>query len=293
MKRHFCTISACLALAGCATGPQPAGYADGSKTVNTPDLLFQSTQKALKFTSTGGGPPIVYLGDVQVDWRTTSDPNVIILQMNGVDIPMNWDSTKHKYLDDSGKKALAPLFGGISADGQLMLSLFTIDNSAANTDHLGFSVAGLATRPSEMPTTGSATYSGSHGAPAIGSFWIVHGTSGNTYANAATNLTADFAAGSISGTMVLTDTSYSTPGFEIPAGGTTLTLNPAAISGNAFSGNWTGNLADLHLSSLGTADYQGAFYGVSAADVGGTLSGQGISADGTTPAWIVGVFMGQ
>ena len=251
-------------------------------------------------TALDSGYKMPILESSQLTLIPTADPTVMILRDGGTDITLHKNPYSSEFSGGTATKAyiIRQLPGGIATDKQMALAHFEVIDSASvggdlyNINKLGFSVYGLETNPADMPTSGSATYSG------IGKVTIVHGLgnsgSGITDANATTSLTADFGAGTISGSMLLTE-GHSNGGMSIPAGGTTLTMNPAAISGNGFSGTWSAsNLADLHLGSLDTANYQGNFYGNGASDVGGILTGSGYSAlPGIHGALIYGGFMGQ
>ena len=299
MNKAIRTISACLAVAGCATGTSappgtgtggpPSGYADGSKTINSQGVTFTSDGSAVTYTACGtpGCYQISSVGAKQFTWHRTSDPNVIVIQLDGVEKTLTWDPSTKRY--DSGPFGVyvEPVPGGTSTDGQLMLTAMRSWN-----DLEGMGISGLQTAPGNMPASGGASYYG------VGRVTVFHGgnfqTGKKTRADATTVLDVDFSAGTFSGTLDLTESGNSSFGYEIPAGGTVLTLLPGTISGNGFSGNWTGNLADLHLSALNSATYQGAFFGPSANDVGGTLSATGTSALSTpSQAWIVGGFMGE
>ncbi|MGE4411844.1 MAG: transferrin-binding protein-like solute binding protein [Sphingobium sp.] len=141
---------------------------------------------------------------------------------------------------------------------------------------------------SDMPTTGSATYSGN----AIG--YVVdpasasaYGTAGRFYGDA--TLTADFAGNSLSGSIA-NNTVYSIgDGQETLAIGA---MNDVAltgtISGNSYSGtatasSGTGNMFDIG-GAVGTLE--GAFYGSGAAETSGTFSLEG-GANGVT---VIGSF---
>ena len=300
MKKAISLTAACLAIAGCAAvtnntsggGPNPppgSGYANGSSSVATPNIGLGWTGAGITTQASSPSSTITGVGPLQVTLTTTSDPNVMILRVGGTNITLNKNLATGDFYDSSLAYGVHLVPGGSTSDGQMVLAL--VNANLFGTGQAGLGVYGLPTYPGQMPTAGNATYSGA------GMVVVDHGTNSatvnTTSANATTTLNANFSAGTISGSMSLTELASST-GFAIPAAGTTLMLNPATITGNSFSGTWSvANLGDLHLSSIGSAAYNGGFFGVSAADVGGSLSAIGVSADGVTPAFIFGGFMGQ
>ena len=308
MKKAIPVLAAFLAIAGCATnstgtggggtggggtgggtggtGATPAGFADGTKTINTANLIFTARGQGVTADSTGwitGSS-----NSLQDTVRTTSDPNVIIATINGQDVTLTYDSVSGQYVDSSGNNWVFVDYATI--DGQA--GVVFAQHQAGAGQVWGVYEYGLQTNPASMPTSGTAAYTGN------ASLLVAHeysfGTGNYTSGTGTVVLAADFANGLVGGTMTLSDDGTSSLGYAIPAGGTTLSLNSAGIAGNRFNGTWTAaNLADLHMSSISGASYSGGFYGTSAQDVAGTLLGTGVSGDGFTPAYVVGDFVGQ
>ncbi|WP_067733418.1 transferrin-binding protein-like solute binding protein, partial [Novosphingobium naphthalenivorans] len=141
---------------------------------------------------------------------------------------------------------------------------------------------------SDMPTTGSATYSGN----AVGyvvdpSSASAYGTAGRFYGDA--TLTANFAGNSLSGSIT-NNTVYSVGDAQetLAIGGMNDIALSATISGNTYSGtatagSGTGNVFDI---AGATGTLNGAFYGTAAAETGGTFSLEG----GTNGVTVIGSF---
>lgn len=127
---------------------------------------------------------------------------------------------------------------------------------------------GLPTPSVQMPSSGSATYSGGTvGTVAIGNG--VNGISGS-FSGSAT-LTADFSSRSISGTL-----SGLTPSSSLTSAGVTIgniTLSNATISGAGFSGGTvTGSVTQSAITANPTGNFAGGFNGPHAAEVAGTYA---------------------
>lgn len=127
------------------------------------------------------------------------------------------------------------------SDGQ------TLDN------RITYFLFGSPTDPSDMPHTGTATYStmvtGS-------SFAGCYGCDAQPFDGSAT-VTADFGAGSVNTDLTLT----SIGSFQ----------GTGTISGNQFAGNFTGNFTAAG-TELQDGAFQGGFFGPSAAEMGYTFS---------------------
>ncbi len=286
---NFAFLGLAALTAGCASTRTavPAGYANGVKTVDTPNLIFSSSGNGLLLDSAENPTGT---GAVQVTYQETSDPDVVIATVSGQEFKLTWDGAKGLFYgtsaDGSAEMALLPYTAGYSADSQVSMGYAYI-GFADGTHGATYYAAGLKTDPVQMAAlTGTATYAG------YANLAIGHGTSNVSFGDGSLALAADFGAGTVSGSMTVSD-SGSDPGFTI-APNTVITIDPATISGNGFNGTWSvANPANLALTSVGTTGLQGSFYGVNAADVGGSFNGTGVSADGVTPAYIFGGFMGQ
>jgi hypothetical protein len=126
---------------------------------------------------------------------------------------------------------------------------------------------GLPTPSVQMPSSGSATYSGGTvGYVAIGNG--VNGISGN-FSGSAT-LTANFSSRSISGTL-----SGLTPSSSLASAGVSMgdiTLSNATISGSGFSGGTVSGTVTKTSTSTATGTFAGGFNGTKAAEVAGTYA---------------------
>ena len=115
-------------------------------------------------------------------------------------------------------------------------------------------VFGVQTQASDVPTTGTATYTGVAGGTAI----LAGSPSGASLAGSTATLTANFGAGSISTVLAL----IMTPGGGTPTALDTLTgIGSLGAVKPGFSGTLTG-------SGSVTGNFAGAFFGPQAAEFG-------------------------
>jgi hypothetical protein len=143
---------------------------------------------------------------------------------------------------------------------------------------------GIPTPSVQMPSSGSATYSGG----TVGYVAIGSGTTAvaGSFAGSA-SLTANFSAGSISGTLSGLTTSLS----GVTMGN--ISLSNATISGTAFSGGTaTGSITHSTITTTSTGSFAGGFNGANAAEVAGTyaMNNSADSYHGSMPVSLVGSF---
>lgn len=298
MKIYFKRTIAFLLIAGCGGSttvtPPPAGYADGTKDVDQAGLSFNATSTGLDragLVSTGSltsiGP-----GSQQITISNQTDPNTIIVRVDGTDYTLTGTPGAHSY-SEPGVFAIYLNTVDTTVDGQARLLVLQSQGVSGDdlTQHINLAVVGMETDPAEItPLSGSATFNGTahisvfHDRTGTASQDVVTG-----YGEGAVALTADFSAQTIAGVMTLAEQS-SDLGYELsPA--TVVTINPAPITGNGFSTTLAINAADLHMSTITTTDLGGKFYGPDAANVGAVFSGSGTSATGGVPVHFLGGFV--
>lgn len=139
-------------------------------------------------------------------------------------------------------------------------------------------IFGVVTRPADIPTTGSATYTGEAAAQ------LVTSTEGFDLSNGTSTVTADFGSGTVDVTMTgFTATNLAT-GNAGPAPIDTITATGMQIAGNRFSGGTVsttnGGATASPTGPNTTAVAQGAFFGYDTAnstpdEVGGIFLMQG------------------
>ncbi len=275
-----------MILAACAAPPPgpapgdvntPAGYADGTRTVATPYLQFTATGKGVVTDSSGN----ISAADVTATIRTRITRDVIwVMEPTGMWQSQYWNTGTNSWIGWSADSYLVKE----TADGQARLIAYVMGaqgTSAGNQD--SYIIMGLPTRPSAVGAlSGSASYSG----PARLAVHYADGAGGYGNATGTANLNVSFMPGGTStlqGTMTFNPAGADSPAHAI-APGTTITIDPATISGNGFATTLSPNPADIGLSSVGATDMSGQFYGPTAGIVGATFNGTGTAADGTTPA---------
>ncbi len=271
-------------------GPNGLPYAQG--TISTAELLttylnFNFNGKAAdnvhtpvpgpgtytNSSSSTGGPQsigIKVVSNTRID--LTIGGTTVTLTDQGDTLPGGLGGTVFSNTD----KSIKALFGRAGDGTSLQSILFGyvsqspgVPFGAAFSDT--FVVSGFETDPTEVAalTDTSATYTGL-------TFMQTRETAGNliteksVIANSSgLSLTVNFLTDTVTGTLSGTG----------DYGATTLTLNPATISGNAFQGTFTGTNAD----GVGFSNTQinGTFFGQDAAEVGGTFSSE--LSGGTLP----------
>ena len=157
------------------------------------------------------------------------------------------------------------------------VTVYALEYTSGGTPYSSTGVGGVITSASDVPTTGSATYTGAAGASVAtpGQIFILGGTS---------RVSADFAAGTVDATMTgFTATDFDT-GNAVTAPIDMIAVTDMAISGNGFSGGTVavtnGGTAVTFTGANTETAAQGAFFGfdagISAPDeVGGIVYQRG------------------
>lgn len=165
------------------------------------------------------------------------------------------------------------------------------------TERLGFAVVGTETDARDLPGLPRATYSG------FARVRVAPETGFERYGDAVSEargdlgMAADFGAGTISGQVTNMETRaprYVDPSRSwTPAEGT-LALNPAAMTGNGFTGGVSADSA--FTAGIGSVDpassYSGTFFGAGADEVAGGISLGGTAAESGQSYVGWGVFQG-
>ena len=272
-----------------ATGAAPAFTGTGP----TAGTVFALTQSSLKATFTPGGAAATVAADSPTDLagatltaQATGPTTAYELKIPnlGVDVVLAPNDVSEHRLPNGTYAYLSTVLTASGANyldyavlGAWNLNEAT-DTNAANT---GFFVAGYQTPPANVPTSGSATYSGTGNV--YGEVFAPNASGGSTAAvlKGDGSLTANFTTGGISG--ALSNLTY----------GSGVAWNTVTISGAINAGASTFNGATstsfapgttLSLAATATGVVRGGFYGPTAQQVAAvwTLS------DGTRSA--VGVF---
>lgn len=281
MKNFIIAACAGLATAGCfpitPTTPGPAnGYADGTKTVTTEGLTFETTNKALILDASGSGG----LGDYTFEYKTTSDPNQVIAVVGGKDILLTYNPTTKAWSGSDASYYIEKYIDFSSASGQVAIGNYQVTDKSTGEFKSAPLLIGLETNPNTL--NGTATYSGP-------SFLYVKHDSTDTWSEGTGALSADFNAGTVSGSMSFPGayTGYA----DIIANPTTISIDPATISGNGFSSTLSVTPADISFSSVASTVVDGKFFGVAGSDVGATFNGTGTSSIDGLPAVFLGAFI--
>lgn len=146
----------------------------------------------------------------------------------------------------------------------------------------GFVVVGTETKPDVVASLPTASYTGRMAIKASPNSGFVNPPTSTTQIKGDVSMTADFGAGQVSGTvdaLTIRDPGTTT---DVAAAGS-IAMDPAAISGNGFSGSLTpsGSFAGPSGALVMTdGAYAGTFFGPAAEEVGGAITMQG-TYDGT------------
>lgn len=194
---------------------------------------------------------------------------------------------QRNYTNGSGSEFSVILASGTTATQSVFSAKLKNDTSALISDT--YIVSGFQTDPAQIPATATATYTGpvnmvlrqaTTGSVDIDNLHTMQNT-----ANGA-NLTANFGAGTVTGTLSGAVTSNG----GISGTNTTLAVT-ANISGNGFSGSTTQTAGSLNIQDGTIA---GNFYGANAAEIGGTFSSAVNAGGGVTNNTVAtGYFMGK
>lgn len=162
---------------------------------------------------------------------------------------------------------------------------------------IAFVPFGVTANPANVSAmTGTATYTRPGGAT-IG---VIHDNSGLTKATGDVTMTANFGAGSVSGSISNLTDAGSTAGHGVSGGGT-ITLTPGNITGNTFNNGLQFDGSALNISGLTSGHAEGMFYGGESGNnsgkgnlvIGGTLQGTGTSQITGGTATLFGGFAAQ
>ncbi len=283
MKNFYFAACACVATAACfpitPTTPGPVnGYADGTKTVTTNGLTFETTNKALILDNSGSGG----LGDYTFKYKTTANPNQVIAVVGGKDILLTYDSKTKAWSGSNASFYIERYIDFASASGQVAIGNYQITNKSTGEFTSAPLLIGIETNPNSL--NGSATYDGP-------SFLYVKHDSTDTWSEGTGTLSANFNSGTVSGSMTFPGAYGSYP--TIISNPTTISIDPSTISGNGFSSTLSLTPADIRFSAVSSTVIDGKFFGVNGSDAGATFNGTGTSSIDGQPAVFLGAFIAE
>lgn len=257
------------------------GFAVAGDTVSDPNVVLTAVSPIILSTADG-----TYQLLQQVEGlANTADPTVKVITLDGLEVTLT-QQPDGNFVGTNGTEQIILVEGQGSAGNEVSLSyLAYFDTTDPDTafSQVGFVVAGFNTDPSEVAAlTGTVTYTGAT------SLVMTRGDSNNSYGFGPATFVADFDDGSISGEMTVSENG-SAPGFEISE--TTLTVNSAPITGNAFTTDMVISTAGLGIDSVDQSQLDGQFYGVDGAAVGGSYFATGTDDEGATTVLIQGGFV--
>ncbi|WP_265517489.1 transferrin-binding protein-like solute binding protein [Nitratireductor luteus] len=274
------------------TGDTIEGGAAPVKTIfDTPDDRLDEPQ-SVKIEKADDGYILHAAGETVEFTSTELHPDgyyeLIEKNMNGDDRTIGYFFPAFGTLADleASDTAMVPLGYGVRVkDGNAPA---TADDADGFSE--GYTIVGLETDPSHMPTTGSATYEGDARIEAYvkNADYNIDEPSRVRY-RGTTKLNADFGAGTVAGNIVLKDSrvSHTQSGNgavnDISANGAEIALGQADIIDNGFSSELTANAAAAaQMAADGISDDTeatavGRFYGTDAGQIGAIVGGEGAS----------------
>lgn len=252
------------------TNPPPVGTVIG---LLGPAVKVTSTVVSAAGTGTGG--TATYRGTVTSNGTVfpVFDLKIPALSLNATNV--RGDATTVT-LADGGTVAAA-----IGTLNYTLLGAWTYAPAGGGTSYLGTTVTGSGTAPANVPTSGSATYSGSSGhGGALGVYFVPSGTGTITSGTLAGNasVTANFTNGAVTGTLSNMTATPAAGGTATPwndvALSATVSREPATVffNGSTSTGNAPAGAGPAGFSSAATGSLQGGFYGPNAEEVGATWS---------------------
>lgn len=259
---------AALALGACS------GSGNSGNSVNT-NLIYETLTSTAAKTSTIGGVGIR---------ANSADSTVEVVENNG---SITHDTDALTLTDD-----MYTLTGPDGAGGTLSPNT-TIDTSSydyvtvadqayqtGGVDYYVTFVGGIITAAADMPTTGTATYTGEAAAS------VITATTGTVLTNGTSTVAADFGAGTVDVTLDSFTALDSTTGTPTVGPVDTIKMTGMTINGNRFAGGTLatesgGGAVDLTGTNT-TTQAAGAFFGYDNTnkvpdEVGGFLKSQGDS----------------
>jgi len=143
-----------------------------------------------------------------------------------------------------------------------------------------YAVFGTETKDADLAGLPTASYNGRARLDRYPQTGFVNSPTSRTVYNGDVAMTADFGAGTISGSISNMTQRFG-DGNNDPIAGS-ITMNPAPFQVNAYQGTLTPDAAFRTAADIGSfnAGYSGAFYGPAAEETAGTISGTGTGTDG-------------
>ena len=300
MKSSFTIVAATSAFALLS--------ACGGVAARSVDRVFESllpetppTDDDTATSSTGGDTETPSYETLDSDAATTSTLGGVALRLNESTGVLDLQTVSGTTTHDTGATTVTDGTytltdpdgldeNGVLTDGEVELetvaavletyeyvTVYTLEYTSGGTPYSSTGVGGVITSASDVPTTGSATYTGAAGASVVtpGQNLVLGGTS---------RVSADFAAGTVDATM----TGFTATDFETGNAATApidmIAVTDMAISGNGFSGGTVavtnGGTAVTFTGANTETAAQGAFFGFDAAisapdEVGGIVYQRG------------------
>jgi len=299
-------LPAILLLGGCkhndGSGPKVTGNIDPNQVIakNKEDTASKALSDGKELKASPITTAFIATQDGKASAATASDFSIkkdgtgAILTVNGEKIAFadkdksddgGWereDSSKYEGLflvsGDNAGKAL----NGTDAN---YLQVWQYSKFAGNQGYRGFGVVGAETDPSVVKSAANATYKGTAGAET----WATADSQLRTQVRGDLTLNADFQKGSVTGSIDNlsrrsrdgnVSSTYSP--WTAAAAGTSIAMTESKISGNGFSGGTlVANDPGGDVGNLAGSTYSGKFYGPNAEQVGGVMSLNGKTTDGS------------
>lgn len=145
----------------------------------------------------------------------------------------------------------------------------------------GYAVVGTETKPADLALLPSATYTGRARMDVVPETGYTGNSNSRTRVRSDMDLSADFGAGTIAGS--LTNITVQPPGVGQTAVPGTVSMDPTTLAGNGFAGSLTPDAAFIAGQGAGysaNGTYAGIFYGPAAQQVAGTLNMTGTDTSG-------------
>jgi hypothetical protein len=288
----FGALACALLLGACGGGgsgtamvstPPPVTYtklADltGNQTFQTAGVQYNTSQTPGFANATtqafGSGVTVSYTETTDSYRLTAPDGSTVTFDPSNAAPPLPTAPNSQVWIKTSGTQRdqlaiFAPVLNGVPLSYTLLGSWIRMD-TATGQSTVRLAVGGVPTVASDVPRTGSATYS-----TLVGGAAVQNGTSYSLNANSTATFSANFAANSV--TTALTLIGAATPAGDQPTNlGTFNGTGTISATGPGITGTLTG-------ANGVTGAFSGAFFGPRALEVGYDwhMSGGSFSAIGT------------
>jgi hypothetical protein len=243
--------------------------------LNHSELISDPFERQVTGSANSYGVTLTFLGNKQVNGASIA---TFEFKEANIDVTLTADGIAG-IIPNSGYTQIGLTTSNLNYT--MLASWVTPSNNGLNVSVAGFGVSGFQTPGSALPTSGTATYTGTGSATAIA---VV--PSGFASVKGDTSINVNFGTGSLSGS--LTNMTASAGPAASPWNNVSLT---GSLSGATFSGSTAATPAPSGAFSFGanaTGTFNGAFYGPNGQELGAVWSLHDSAGGGSSALGLIG-----